>query len=210
MLPRRASFPLALPGRFVSLRDKPVITWKGARPEVGRRRGPNARRTPNAAFRDWDRSARLGPSRQRCGSRKYGKRQAAAHRRCNPAFLSERRLRPSAAGAPARRRGFVPSGGGPSASYRASRRRRQRGSGSKPYVRRRGPAPRLRTPRLPRSPTVCSLLIAWPHPWFIMQRWGFERILPSSFSGCSILTMVAGAVTARLAYGKNYAPKLGH
>jgi predicted site-specific integrase-resolvase len=27
----------------------------------------------------------------------------------------------------------------------------------------------------------------------MMWRWGFERMLPSSFSGCSVLTMVAGS-----------------
>jgi len=48
---------------------------------------PNTRRTPNPAFRDWGHSARLGPSRQRRGSRRCGTPPASGHRRCNP--LSE-------------------------------------------------------------------------------------------------------------------------
>jgi hypothetical protein len=71
----------------------------------------NTPRTPNPAFRDWGRSARLGPSRRRRGSRRYGTPPAAAHRRCNPAHRDERRLRPSAAGAPARHQGSAPSAG---------------------------------------------------------------------------------------------------
>jgi hypothetical protein len=88
----------------------------------------NTRRTPNPAFGDWDRSARQGPSRRRRGSRRCGTQRASAHRRCNPAHRDERKLRLSAAGAPARHRGSAPSADGPSASYRASRPLRCRGT----------------------------------------------------------------------------------
>jgi hypothetical protein len=81
----------------------------------------NTPRTPNPAFGDRDRSARLGPSRRRRGSRRCGRRQAAARRRCNPTLLDERRLRPCAAEAPVRHQGLALSAGGPSASHRASR-----------------------------------------------------------------------------------------
>jgi hypothetical protein len=124
---------------------------------------PNTRRTPNPAFRDWGRSARQGPSRRRRGSRRYGTPPAAAHRRCNPAHRDERKLRLSAAGAPARHQGSAPSTGGPSASYRASRRRR-RGSSSRRCMCRTEPAPHLRAPRPPGSPAECGPLSAWPRP----------------------------------------------
>ena len=67
---------------------------------------PNTPRTPNPAFGDRDRSARLGPSRRRRGSRRCGTPPAAARRRCNPALLDERRLRPCAAEAPVRHQGL--------------------------------------------------------------------------------------------------------
>jgi hypothetical protein len=68
----------------------------------------NTRRTPNPAFGGSARSARLGPSRRRRGSRRYGTPRAGAHRRCIPAHRDERKLRLSAAGAPARHRGSAP------------------------------------------------------------------------------------------------------
>jgi hypothetical protein len=109
---------------------------------------PNTQRTPNPPFGDWGRSARLGPSRRRRGSRRCGRRQAAARRQCSPAHRDERRLRPGAAGAPTRHQGSAPSAGLPSASCRASRPPRCRGSGSRRCMSRTGQAPRLRDKRL--------------------------------------------------------------
>jgi hypothetical protein len=65
------------------------------------------RRTPNPGCDGWGRSARLIPSPRRRGSRRYGIPRASAHRRCNPALLDERKLRLSAAGAPARHQGSL-------------------------------------------------------------------------------------------------------
>jgi len=124
----------------------------------------NTRRTPSRAFGGSARSARLGPSRRRRGSRRCGTQTASAHRRCNPALRGERRLRPSAAGAPARHRGSAQSAGGPSASYRASRPRRCRGNGSRRCMRHTEPAPHLRAPRPPGSPAECGPLSACPRP----------------------------------------------
>ena len=114
--------------------------------------------------RDWGRSTRLGPSRRRRGSRRCGTPRASAHRRGSPAHRDERRLRSSAAGAPARPQGSARSAGGPSASYRASRPRRCRGSGSRPCMRRTEPAARLRALRPRGSPAECSPLTARSRP----------------------------------------------
>jgi hypothetical protein len=147
---------------------------------------PNTPRTPSPAFGDRGRSAPQGPSRQRRGSRRYGIRPAAAHRRCNPAHRDERRLRPGAAGAPARPQGSALSAGGPSAYYRASRPQRCPGSGSRPCMRRTGQAPHLRAPRLPGSPAECGPLGACPRPSLYNVGRGDRHALLSAMDGSGV------------------------
>ena len=142
------------------------------RPEIWRHRATapclcvlsNTPRTPSPGFGGSARSARLGPSRRRRGSRRCDTPRAAAGRRCNPALLDECRLRPGAAGAPARHQGSAPSAGGANASYRAFRPLRRRGSSSRRSMCRTGPAPRLRAPRMRGSLAECSPLSGFPRP----------------------------------------------
>jgi hypothetical protein len=96
----------ALSGRGLSGWAGP-IGWERARCPAANVRLASPRRTPNPGCDGWGRSARLIPSPRRRGSRRYGIPRASAHRRCNPALLDERKLRLSAAGAPARHQGSL-------------------------------------------------------------------------------------------------------
>jgi hypothetical protein len=106
-----------------------------------------ARQTPNPAFCDWGRSARLGPSPRRRGSQSCGKPQAGARRPCSHDPPGERSPHLRAVAGPIRHRGSALSAGGASVSDHASRPRGRPHNSSRLSSRRTGLAPRCRATR---------------------------------------------------------------